>query len=223
MKHLGYGAGYRYAHDDYAAMGRRGRRAAGRRPAVNLPDAASRAASTSNRVKPGRRSASLRAWIDARRGSSGEDPFAGPVIYLDHAATTTRAARSRRGDGAAALASGYNPSSIHADGRRARAVLDAARADVARALGARAARDRLHRRRYRGGRPRDLRRARARRGPRAARRHDRRSSTTPCCTRSTCSRDEGWDVTLVARRRRRASSTRRRSRSALRPDTVLAR
>jgi cysteine desulfurase len=56
-------------------------------------------------------------------------------IYLDHAATTPV-----RPEALAAmlplLESGYNPSSIHAHGRAARAALDAARDEVARVLGA---------------------------------------------------------------------------------------
>lgn len=56
-------------------------------------------------------------------------------IYLDNAATTTA-----RPEVIAAmlplLTGSYNPSSTHAQGREARAALDAARADVARVLGA---------------------------------------------------------------------------------------
>jgi cysteine desulfurase len=56
-------------------------------------------------------------------------------IYLDHAATTTV-----RPEAVAAmlplLGAGYNPSSLHAEGRAARAALDAARETVARVLGA---------------------------------------------------------------------------------------
>jgi cysteine desulfurase len=57
-------------------------------------------------------------------------------IYLDHAATTPA-----RPEAIAAMlpllgAGGYNASSIHAEGRAARAALDTARADVAQALGA---------------------------------------------------------------------------------------
>ena len=56
-------------------------------------------------------------------------------IYLDHAATTTV-----RPEVVARmlplLGAGYNPSSLHAEGRSARAALDAARETVARALGA---------------------------------------------------------------------------------------
>ncbi len=73
MKHLGYGSGYRYAHDDYAAMDAEGDAP----PAVvlqqNLPEALQGRAY----FKPGRQGdeARLRAWIDARRGSADEDPF----------------------------------------------------------------------------------------------------------------------------------------------------
>ena len=56
-------------------------------------------------------------------------------IYLDHAATTTV-----RPEAVAAmvplLGGGYNPSSVHAEGRAARAALDDAREAVARVLGA---------------------------------------------------------------------------------------
>ncbi len=58
-----------------------------------------------------------------------------PRVYLDHAATTTV-----RPEAVEAmlplLGGGYNPSSLHAEGRAARAVLDDARASVARVLGA---------------------------------------------------------------------------------------
>jgi cysteine desulfurase len=56
-------------------------------------------------------------------------------IYLDNAATTT--ARPEVIEVMVPLlAGGYNPSSVHAHGREARGVLDQARADVARVLGA---------------------------------------------------------------------------------------
>ena len=56
-------------------------------------------------------------------------------IYLDNAATTV--ARPEVIEAMVPLlAGGYNPSSVHAHGRAARAVLDQARADVARVLGA---------------------------------------------------------------------------------------
>jgi cysteine desulfurase len=56
-------------------------------------------------------------------------------IYLDHAATTTT-----RAEAIAAmvplLGGGYNPNSLHAEGRAARAAIDDARATIARVLGA---------------------------------------------------------------------------------------
>jgi cysteine desulfurase len=55
-------------------------------------------------------------------------------IYLDHAATT--AMRPEAVEAFRAHAQGYNPSSVHAEGRAARAQLDAARETVARVLGA---------------------------------------------------------------------------------------
>jgi putative ATPase len=74
MKNLGYGSGYQYAHDNYAAMDAEGDAP----PAVvlqqNLPDALAGRAY----FKPGKQGEEqrLRAWIDARRGSADEDPFA---------------------------------------------------------------------------------------------------------------------------------------------------
>ncbi|HTJ25144.1 MAG TPA: cysteine desulfurase family protein [Candidatus Limnocylindria bacterium] len=56
-------------------------------------------------------------------------------IYLDHAATTTVRPEVLEAM-LPLLGAGYNPSSIHAEGRAARAALDAARATVARILGA---------------------------------------------------------------------------------------
>jgi cysteine desulfurase len=56
-------------------------------------------------------------------------------IYLDNAATTT-ARREVIDVMVPLLGGGYNPSSVHAHGRAARGVLDQARADVARVLGA---------------------------------------------------------------------------------------
>jgi cysteine desulfurase len=56
-------------------------------------------------------------------------------IYLDHAATTPL--RSEAADAMrAALDANYNPSSLHAEGRRARAALEAARESIATLLGA---------------------------------------------------------------------------------------
>ncbi len=55
-------------------------------------------------------------------------------IYLDHAATTPISAAARDAY-IQALASDYNPSSLHAEGRAAHALLDTARDRVANALG----------------------------------------------------------------------------------------
>lgn len=55
-------------------------------------------------------------------------------IYLDHAATTT--VRQEAVAAMLPLAAGYNPSSLHAEGRAARAALDHSRETVARVLGA---------------------------------------------------------------------------------------
>ncbi len=60
--------------------------------------------------------------------------MADPRIYLDHAATTPVLAEARAAM-AAGLESWANPSSPHADGRAARAALEAARARIAEALG----------------------------------------------------------------------------------------
>jgi cysteine desulfurase len=64
-------------------------------------------------------------------------PIVSPRIYLDYAAATPPSAGALR---AARKAERFfaNPSSIHADGVRAKAVLEAARIDVARAFRARA-------------------------------------------------------------------------------------
>ncbi|MBV8491409.1 MAG: cysteine desulfurase, partial [Candidatus Eremiobacteraeota bacterium] len=60
----------------------------------------------------------------------------GPRIFLDYAATTPL--RPESFDAMReALSAGFNPSSLHAEGRRARALLDAARERVAAALGVR--------------------------------------------------------------------------------------
>ena len=74
MKHLGYGSGYRYAHDDYAAMDAAGDVP----PAVVLQQNLPAALEGRAYFQPGKQGdeARLRAWIDARRGSPGEDPFA---------------------------------------------------------------------------------------------------------------------------------------------------
>jgi cysteine desulfurase len=57
-------------------------------------------------------------------------------IYLDNAATTALRAEVADAMREAFADSNYNPSSLHAEGRRARAVLDAARERVASLLGA---------------------------------------------------------------------------------------
>jgi cysteine desulfurase len=57
-------------------------------------------------------------------------------IYLDYAATTPLRPESARAMRAAYETGGYNPSSLHAEGRRARALLDEARERTASALGA---------------------------------------------------------------------------------------
>ncbi len=57
-------------------------------------------------------------------------------IYLDNAATTALRAEAADAMHAVSEQSGYNASSLHAEGRRARAALDAARDAVAAALGA---------------------------------------------------------------------------------------
>ena len=75
MKHLGYGAGYRYAHDDYAAMEAEGETPPPVALQENLPEALRGRAY----FAPSRQGdeAKLRAWIDARRGGAEDaDPFA---------------------------------------------------------------------------------------------------------------------------------------------------
>ncbi len=73
MKNLGFGSGYRYAHDDYASMEATGD---GPPPVIlqtNLPEAlAQRAYFQPTQQGDEER---LRAWIDARRGAPEEDPF----------------------------------------------------------------------------------------------------------------------------------------------------
>nr|MDQ6925063.1 aminotransferase class V-fold PLP-dependent enzyme [Candidatus Eremiobacteraeota bacterium] len=53
-------------------------------------------------------------------------------IYLDHAATTP--ARPEVVEAMVPLLGGYNPNSLHAEGRAARAAVDNARETVARIL-----------------------------------------------------------------------------------------
>jgi cysteine desulfurase len=57
-------------------------------------------------------------------------------IYLDCAATTPLRGEAIEAMSEALEAAGFNPSSLHAEGRRARALLDDARDRIARALGA---------------------------------------------------------------------------------------
>jgi putative ATPase len=76
MKHLGYGAGYHYAHDDYAAMDAEGDAP----PAVVLQENLPEALHGRAYFAPSRQGdeAKLRAWIDARRGGAAggsTDPF----------------------------------------------------------------------------------------------------------------------------------------------------
>ncbi len=61
------------------------------------------------------------------------------MIYLDHHAATPLGEPARRAMEAAAAAAWANPSSVHAAGRAARALLERAREQVAAALGARPA------------------------------------------------------------------------------------
>jgi putative ATPase len=75
MKNLGYGAGYRYAHDDYAALEAEGETP----PAVNLQENLPDALRGRAYFEPTRQGDEerLRAWIDARRGAAEDrDPFA---------------------------------------------------------------------------------------------------------------------------------------------------
>jgi putative ATPase len=75
MKHLGYGAGYRYAHDDYAAMEAEGDTP----PPVALQENLPEALRDRTYFQPTRQGdeARLRDWIDERRGAAASaDPFA---------------------------------------------------------------------------------------------------------------------------------------------------
>jgi putative ATPase len=75
MRNLGYGEGYRYAHDDYAAMNAEGDLP----PAVELQSNLPEALGARTYFEPTKQGdeARLRAWIDARRGSRppGDDLF----------------------------------------------------------------------------------------------------------------------------------------------------
>jgi putative ATPase len=73
MKNMGYGSGYRYAHTDYAAMNAEGDAPPAVRLQTNLPDTLAERAYFQP-TKQGDE-ARLRAWIDARRGATDEDPF----------------------------------------------------------------------------------------------------------------------------------------------------
>ncbi len=70
MKNLGYGEGYRYAHTDYADMDAEGDLP----PAVALQSNLPEALGDRTYFDPTKQGdeARLRAWIDARRGSSRE-------------------------------------------------------------------------------------------------------------------------------------------------------
>ena len=74
MKNLGFGSGYRYAHDDYAAMEAAGDAPPAVRLQTNLPEALADR-SYFQPTKQGDE-ARLRDWVDARRGATEEDPFA---------------------------------------------------------------------------------------------------------------------------------------------------
>ncbi|HEX3467988.1 MAG TPA: hypothetical protein VHT05_07935, partial [Candidatus Elarobacter sp.] len=75
MKRLGYGEGYRYAHEDYAAMEAEGELPPAVELQSNLPEALE-GRTYFDPTKQGEE-AKLRAWIDARRGSrpASDDPF----------------------------------------------------------------------------------------------------------------------------------------------------
>jgi len=76
MRQLGYGEGYRYAHDDYAAMDAQGDLPPAQPLQSNLPEALA----GRQYFRPGKQGAEarLRAWLDARRGPAPDepDPFA---------------------------------------------------------------------------------------------------------------------------------------------------
>jgi putative ATPase len=76
MRQLGYGEGYRYAHDDYAAMDAQGDLPPAQPLQSNLPEALA----GRQYFQPGKQGAEarLRAWLDQRRGPAHDepDPFA---------------------------------------------------------------------------------------------------------------------------------------------------
>ena len=88
-------------------------------------------------------------------------------VYLDWNATRAAAARRRGRRWLAAMDAVGNPSSVHAEGRAARAIVERARAQVAAATGCRRGRGRLHLGRDRGGGAGAGRARAARRGGRA--------------------------------------------------------
>ena len=59
-----------------------------------------------------------------------------PVVYLDHNATTPLAPEAREAILACLESADGNPSSLHAAGQRARAVVEQAREEIAAAAGA---------------------------------------------------------------------------------------
>jgi cysteine desulfurase len=154
-----------------------------------------------------------------RSATSGETDVSDRV-YLDHAATTPV-----RPEAVAAMepyhtSVGYNPSSLHAEGRRARAAVDRARETVAQALGARPGEIVF----TGSGTEADniaifgVARARRERGKHIV-------STTiehhAVLHALDVLREDGWDVTLIDVDERGLVAP-DRFRSALRPDTVLA-
>jgi putative ATPase len=76
MRQLGYGEGYRYAHDDYAAMDAQGDLPPAQPLQSNLPEALA----GRQYFRPGKQGAEarLQAWLDQRRGPPHDepDPFA---------------------------------------------------------------------------------------------------------------------------------------------------
>ena len=141
-------------------------------------------------------------------------------IYLDHAATTPL--RPEVLEAMLPYLGGTfgNPSSPHAWGRVAREALDDAHERLARAIGGRRPRDRVHERRHGGA---ATSRSRAPRGP--ARRaatgsSPRPSSTTPSATRSSTSRSSG-SRSSRSRSTATGGSTRSTSSGAITDRTIL--